>query len=412
MGKGKKSSRKGKKAWRANISTKDFDDYIQKSSREERSGGGSLGALPNERLFFVDKSSDSSIAKKTAKHKDKMLFSDCILERTSLIPCLPNVLKRKIKSNTAQSVKAKLPQHQGAETQEKSAGHIFNIWGYEDKNSNGHGNNTQKVQQKRVGSAHCLTVAVEVDAPGCSYNPSFEDHQEALGLAVAQEMQKVYQKELEPLPVPRTVPGAVVDEEDLYFLDVGDNADESEHEETREGVYEWSRPIKVKKHTRADLNKKKRVKEQSRLEEQSRKRAKVQRDVLRLSEITREIENEEDNKHREWLRRTISKQEKLAQGPPHLGKYKFKPQPIQVHLSEEISGSLRKVKGCCTLARERYNSLQKRGLLEPRLPVKRRALKKRVHYEQGTKGQKEREMHAAMEAYRTASRQGLEIKKV
>lgn len=39
--------------------------------------------------------------------------------------------------------------------------------------------------------------------------------QDALGLAVAQEMQKVYKRELEPLPIPLTVPGVPIDEEDV-----------------------------------------------------------------------------------------------------------------------------------------------------------------------------------------------------
>jgi hypothetical protein len=41
--------------------------------------------------------------------------------------------------------------------------------------------------------------------------------QEALGVAVAQEMEKVYKKELEPEPVPRIVAGFPVDEEDVSF---------------------------------------------------------------------------------------------------------------------------------------------------------------------------------------------------
>jgi hypothetical protein len=48
--------------------------------------------------------------------------------------------------------------------------------------------------------------------------------QDALAVAVADEMQKIYKKELEPLPVPSRVPAdaVAVDEEDvsrsLYFF--------------------------------------------------------------------------------------------------------------------------------------------------------------------------------------------------
>lgn len=55
MGKKAKGSRKGKKAWRANISTEDIEDFFEKSTKDALSGG-SLEAFPNESLFYVDKS--------------------------------------------------------------------------------------------------------------------------------------------------------------------------------------------------------------------------------------------------------------------------------------------------------------------------------------------------------------------
>lgn len=39
--------------------------------------------------------------------------------------------------------------------------------------------------------------------------------QESLAQAVAEEMQKIYQKELGPEPVPVTVPGKAIDDEDV-----------------------------------------------------------------------------------------------------------------------------------------------------------------------------------------------------
>ncbi len=41
---------------------------------------------------------------------------------------------------------------------------------------------------------------MEIDLPGCSYNPDAEQHQDALAEAVAAEMAKVYAKEHLPLP--------------------------------------------------------------------------------------------------------------------------------------------------------------------------------------------------------------------
>lgn len=55
MGKRAKSSRKGKKEWRANISTDDFEDFFEKTTKDALSGG-SLAEAPSDSLFFVDKS--------------------------------------------------------------------------------------------------------------------------------------------------------------------------------------------------------------------------------------------------------------------------------------------------------------------------------------------------------------------
>lgn len=55
MGKKSKGSRKGKKAWRANISTEDIEEYFEKTTKDALSGG-SLANAPSDSLFFVDKS--------------------------------------------------------------------------------------------------------------------------------------------------------------------------------------------------------------------------------------------------------------------------------------------------------------------------------------------------------------------
>jgi hypothetical protein len=55
MGKKAKTSRKGKKAWRANISTEEIEDFFEKSTKDALSGG-SLSSAPTDSLFVVDKS--------------------------------------------------------------------------------------------------------------------------------------------------------------------------------------------------------------------------------------------------------------------------------------------------------------------------------------------------------------------
>lgn len=66
----------------------------------------------------------------------------------------------------------------------------------------------------------------------------------------------------------------------------------------------------------------------------------------------------------------ISKLEKEAEAPPRLGKARFAPEPVAVLLSDELNCSLRSLKASSMLARDRFKSLQKRGLLEPRSRVR------------------------------------------
>ena len=71
------------------------------------------------------------------------------------------------------------------------------------------------------------------------------------------------------------------------------------------------------------------------------------------------------------------KAEKAASEPPRLGKARFRQDPVQVLLSEEVTGSMRQLKASATLARERFKSLQKRGLIEPREVARQRGKARR-----------------------------------
>ncbi|CAI5463604.1 unnamed protein product [Closterium sp. Yama58-4] len=54
-----------------------------------------------------------------------------------------------------------------------------------------------KEERNKPGSA---IPAVEIDAPGCSFNPSVEEHQDAIAVAVAEELRESYQAALAPTP--------------------------------------------------------------------------------------------------------------------------------------------------------------------------------------------------------------------
>ncbi|KAL5568878.1 hypothetical protein UlMin_025453 [Ulmus minor] len=353
MGKKAKTSRKGKKAWRANISTEDIHDFFEKSTKDANTGG-SLSAAPADSLFFVDKSRDLSVKRKIEKHREKVLHSDSVLQKNQFVQPVSSSIPKKFKKKHKEIPKAQVAADGSKEAAVESE--MVDIW--EDK-----GDDNGKVKKKCRPS---VIPAVEVDPPGCSYNPTFESHQDVLACAVAEEMQKVYKNELGPKPVPLTVPGEVLDEEEMYFIDADDGSDDDMDQENS-GVTDEveKRPLKTKRVTTVELNKRARRKEKDRKEAKTKQMKGLSKEIDSLPDILEEIAKEDEEKNKRHLRRVIAKQERLKTCPPRLGKHKFQPAPMQVLLSEEITGSLRKLKACATLAKDRFKSLEKRGLIAP-----------------------------------------------
>nr|KJB74393.1 hypothetical protein B456_011G293300 [Gossypium raimondii] len=338
MGKKSKTSRKGKKAWRANISTEDIHDFFEKSTKDALSGG-SLTSAPTESLFFIDKSQDLSVKKKIEKKREKVLRVDSMLKKNPFVEAVPSSKQKSSKKKKKEALNAKDVVQDVPKDETVPDSGMVPIWG----------------------------DGVEVEPPGCSYNPTFDSHQDSLAQAVAEEMQKAYKIELGPQPVPLTVMGEVVDEDDKYFIEADDGNDDQMDEEnlSEDDKATEKRPLKTKRVTRVELNKRARRKEQQKKEAEAKKAVEFSKDIDNLPDILQEIAKEDEEKQKRHLRKAIAKQERLKACPPRLGKYKFQPAPPQVLLSEELTGSLRKLKGCATLARDRFKSLEKRGLIPP-----------------------------------------------
>ncbi|XWS07583.1 hypothetical protein CRYUN_Cryun41cG0001400 [Craigia yunnanensis] len=354
MGKKAKTSRKGKKAWRANVSTEDIHDYFEKSTKDAFSGG-SLTSVPTESLFFIDKSKDLSVKRKIEKKREKVIRVDSVLTKNPFVEAVPSSKQKNSNKKKKAALEAKDLVVQDVPKDDSG---MVPIWGNEGQHSG----------KARQVSKQSIIPAVEVESPGCSYNPSFESHQDSLAQAVSEEMQKVYKNELGPQPVPLTVMGEVIDEGDKYFMEADDGSDDEMNEENLsegEDPATEKRPSKTRRVTRVELNKRARRKELQRKEAEAKKAKELSEDIDSLPNILQEIAKEDEEKQKKHLRRVISKQERLKACPPRLGKYKFQPAPPQVLLSEELTGSLRKLKGCATLARDRFKSLEKRGLIPP-----------------------------------------------
>uniref|UniRef100_A0A0D9WCP4 Ribosome biogenesis protein NOP53 n=1 Tax=Leersia perrieri TaxID=77586 RepID=A0A0D9WCP4_9ORYZ len=376
MGKASKGSRKGKKAWRANISTDDIDDFFEKQTRDAHAGAAAIPSLPSDSLFFVDKPASASAStsgaaaaadtapkdipakRKIEKKREKVLYHESVLKRNPYVQPVPSSLAAKKDKKKAKKKESKEPEEAKVVPMEDDSGEkVLDIWGEEAKGD-------AKAKKRSTASA---IPAVEVEPPGCSFNPPFEAHQDSLAQAVADEMRKIYTKELGPEPVPLIVPGEAITEEDKFFLDADDGDEGAEEGDEGQAVDALAsqRKTKTKRVTRVELNKRARCKERLKAEAEAKKIENLSKEIDSLPDILNEIAKEDEEKEKRHIRQTVAKQERLKSAPPRLGKHKFEPAPVQVLLSEEISGSLRKLKGCCNLARDRYKSIEKRGILAP-----------------------------------------------
>ncbi|KAK4786467.1 hypothetical protein SAY86_003156 [Trapa natans] len=350
MGKRSKSSRKGKKAWRANISTEDIDDFLEKSTKEARTV--SAAGIASDDLFSVDKSTpDLSVKRKIEKHREKVIHYESVLQKNPFVQAVPSSIRKKSSKKVKALPKLIEDSLKDCVTTDSSV----DLW---------HDEMEDNCKRKHKPS---IIPAVEVDQPGCSFNPSRESHQDVLACAVADEMQKIYKDELGPEPVPLTVEGRALEDEEMYFID----ADGGSDDETPDGQDDEcvmppeKRSSKLKRVTRVELNKRARRKEMLKKEAEMNRVDHLSKEIESINDIMQEIAKEDEEKQKRHLRRIVAKQERLKQQPPRLGKHRYEAAPVQVLLSEEITGSLRQLKGCCTLMKDRYKSLEKRGLVVP-----------------------------------------------
>lgn len=70
--------------------------------------------------------------------------------------------------------------------------------------------------------------------------------------------------------------------------------------------------------------------------------------------------------HQSLLLHQIDRERKLEVRPPRLGKAKYRPAPMQVLCSDEVSGSLRQLKPTVMLCKDVAKGIERVGAVEPR----------------------------------------------
>uniref|UniRef100_A0A452XY93 Ribosome biogenesis protein NOP53 n=2 Tax=Aegilops tauschii TaxID=37682 RepID=A0A452XY93_AEGTS len=104
--------------------------------------------------------------------------------------------KKKFKKHAKKKELQESREEKSVPMEEDSAEKNLDIWGGDAKGAALPKKGMKRLKKNK--STTSVIPAVEVEPQGCSFNPPHEAHQDALALAVADEMRKIYTKELGP----------------------------------------------------------------------------------------------------------------------------------------------------------------------------------------------------------------------
>uniref|UniRef100_A0A7N6A0X5 Ribosome biogenesis protein NOP53 n=1 Tax=Anabas testudineus TaxID=64144 RepID=A0A7N6A0X5_ANATE len=390
----KRVNKNKKKNWHKHSDINDVEEFLEDVRLQERTTGGLLSEKPDDNLFFLDLGQPK---KKRRKKVSRPLRIDLILQHDSLVPPpkdvlahqQPNAKKLRRIAQKAEQLAAKgvVPRRQKqllrrqavvrtakkavTEANNNPDREYYDIWGQESECCVLCACSSLCPRPEKLNEKPSVLPAVEVIAPGGSYNPDFFSHQALLEKAHEVEVKK--QKEEEKIEKQLAVNKEDTATEETTFREqVEGLVEEDEEEEDAETVpNEEEEDVTVGAITQAEKKTEKqrkrekayKIKEQQRLAD--RRQTGRQQQLFQLRSIKASIkQDEEKTETKQKLRK--AKQEAQKAQPRRLGKLKFQPQDMEVQLSDELAGSLRQLKPEGSVLKDRFKSLQKRNLIEPR----------------------------------------------
>ncbi|KAK5868281.1 hypothetical protein PBY51_009310 [Eleginops maclovinus] len=405
----KRLNKNKKKNWNKHIDINDVDEFLEDIRHQERTTGGLLSEKSDDTLFFLDVGPPKKAEPKAPPLEVKMrkgkpvrpLRIDLILQRDSLVPVpkdvlsyqQPNAKKLRRIAQKAEHLahKGVVPRRQKKllnmrpveKTESKAVTEannnperdFYDIWAQETKSTADpwYLQQTGKTRVKRpekLNEKPSVLPAVEVIAPGGSYNPDFFSHQALLQDAHEVEVKK--QKAEDKLERQLAVNKDHLATEETIFreqvegLVEEENVDEEDAgaEEEEDGVMFGAISQAIKK-----TEKDRRRERAEKLKEQRREADKVktfkQQQLFQLRSIKTSIKQDEADTKVKQIQRKANQEAQKSQ-PRRLGKLKFQAQDLEVQLSDELAGSLRQLKPEGSVLKDRFKSMQKRNLIEPR----------------------------------------------
>ncbi|KAM4627930.1 ribosome biogenesis protein NOP53 isoform 2-T2 [Polymixia lowei] len=403
----KRVNKNKKKNWSKHSDIQDVEEFLDDVRLQERKTGGLISEKSDDSLFFLDAGPENKTkttqkvepidGKKRKGKASRPLRVDLILQQDSVVPPpkdvlsyqQPNAKKLRRIAQKAEQLAAKgvVPRRQRqvlnrrpvARTTKKAVTEannnperpFYDIWGEEPKETADpwYLQQTGKKLVKRpekMNEKPSVLPAVEVIAPGGSYNPDFFAHQDLLLEAheVEVKKQKEEQKIQRQLAVNKEdrATEETVFQEQVEGLVEEEEVEEPDAEEDDVPVGAIALGLKKTERQRKKERAEK-IKEQNRLA--NRQKTDQHQQLFQLRSIKATLKRRAQRTSERQKQRKAKQEAQKAQ-PRRLGKLKFKAQDLEVQLSDELAGSLRRLKPEGSILKDRFKSLQKRNLIEPR----------------------------------------------
>ncbi|XP_053908791.1 ribosome biogenesis protein NOP53 [Cuculus canorus] len=412
---GPRNRKKGWKRWAGPEARlgREIGDFLEDVGLQQRATGGLIAEQPDEGLFFVDTGNDEKDRKQN-KGREKPLRVDLILQPDSKVPApkdilahqIPNARKekrrqefwekkaekgilprceRRLQARLRRGAipKEKKPLEKGRSDPERS---FYDIWAAENPLERAlEGQDEWFLQQTkkrrvkrpaRLGMKPSDAPAVEVIAPGGSYNPTFEDHQALLLRAHEVELRK--KKEEDKVEKQLRIPSGteLPTEESLLLEQCQGLIPESDDDEDEEPEPTPTEPDAIRI---TAPRREKKTEQQRRREKEARELATRQRlarlarcrrqELFRLRALRLQVSQWEAELRRRRQARLAKRRAKDAL-PRRLGSLRYEDPALDVQLSDELADSLRTLKPEGSVLRDRFKSFQRRNLIEPRQRAK------------------------------------------
>ncbi|KAF9430999.1 hypothetical protein BGZ76_000626 [Entomortierella beljakovae] len=421
----RKTSRKGKKAWRKNVDITDVEKNLDELRAEERTTGGKVHQQSNELLFTLDTKGDGKAHKELLKNKP--LKMDEILSERSKVPAIGGRKKQsstisagstasKKDAKISRAEKAKLldmikrktsnslfgalnkPLGRSGMTDAVKAAGRFDVWGADSKDEkeeevkdNGEDEDMEAgddfvadiVTKVPVKAPRSFKTKQKVDLPaikeahpGASYNPTMQDHQGLLRLAHNEELRIIQTKEKydAALAYPKELDEMKpFDDQTGGLLEDSGDEDEEEEEEEEEDGEGGFKPKKQKgKKTITERNRLARAAETAKKEARIKHEKELYKQTNKVKEIMKTVAQEEEETERKRLENEKKREEKEKAGMKRVGRFNIPKERIHVQLQDELAESLRELKPEGSVMKDRFQSFVERNLIEPRVPVAKR----------------------------------------